>query len=59
VGKAARLKREWISTKAGSTRSGPFWHGGVSGLPLGTVLLPGGGAHLAQKSARGSTNSRQ
>lgn len=33
-----------------------YWHGGVPGLRVGTVLLPGGGGLLAAQSARGASH---
>lgn len=33
-----------------------YWHGGVPGLRLGTILLPAGGGMLASQSARGASN---
>lgn len=33
-----------------------YWHGGVPGLRVGTVLLPAGGDTFASQSARGASN---
>ncbi|WP_439690448.1 hypothetical protein ACRQ4C_05805 [Curtobacterium sp. SP.BCp] len=54
MGKASRSKKGRAAAGQAVAPTGPFWHGGVPGLRVGGVLLPGGGGALKTQSARGT-----